>query len=204
MERTDVELLGAWQRGEKAAGEQLFSRHFKDIRTFFRNKVSDAHAQEDLIQETFLGCVKSAGSFRGESSFRTFLFTIARRTLYDFLRARGHTVDQTTLDHSSVADLLPGPSSLLVKRRDEQLLVHALRQIPINDQTVLELYYWQELSAREVGEVMALPEGTVRSRLARAKDALARVLARRELSPAELSSRIDNIEAWLRSIREEL
>jgi RNA polymerase sigma factor (sigma-70 family) len=204
MERDDRELLTAWRDGDKAAGEQLFKRHFESIRRFFRNKATDSSSQEELTQDTFLRCVKGVGNFRGESSFRTFLFAIARHAWLDHLRKRGHAVDEASLDHSSIADLAPGPASILVKKEQEKRLVHALRQISINDQMIIEMYRWEQMSANEIGEVMEMPEGTIRSRLGRIMKALAHILRGPELSDEELASSVEDIEGWLRSVRAQM
>jgi DNA-directed RNA polymerase specialized sigma24 family protein len=73
----DAELLQAWANGNKSAGEQLFERHFEAIARFFRNKLPADTQHEDLIQQTFLGCVEARDRFRGDASFRSFLFAIA-------------------------------------------------------------------------------------------------------------------------------
>ena len=84
--RADIELLEAWKEGDASAGRELFARHFDSVFRFFRNKVDGA--AEDLTQQTFMGCLRGRDKFRGESSFRTYLFTIARKRLYTFLRDR--------------------------------------------------------------------------------------------------------------------
>lgn len=203
-DKSDRELLTAWRDGDNAAGDELFKRHFHSIRVFFRNQVTDSGAQEDLTQDTFLRLQRSADNFRGDSSFRTFLFAVARYTLLDYLRKRGHAVDPATLDRSSIADLAPGPVSILVKKEQEKRLVVALRQLPINDQMIIEMYRWQELSAREIGEVMDMPEGTIRSRIGRSMKALARILQGPELSDEELAGSVEDIEGWLRSLRAQM
>ena len=75
-------------------------------------------------------------------------------------------------EHDSAADLAAGPSTLFGKRREERLLLEALRRIPLDSQVVLELYYWEEMSAAQTAAVLDLPEGTVRGRVKRAKDLL--------------------------------
>jgi len=66
----DVALLEARCRGDRAAGAELFERHYPSVARFFHNKVDEA-AQEDLIHETFLACLVGAARLRGQSRFRT-------------------------------------------------------------------------------------------------------------------------------------
>src|SRR5262245_60999657 len=80
----DLALLNRWRDGDRAAGEALFARHFDGLYRFFEHKTGgDA---DDLTQRTFLACVRSRDQFRGASSFRTYLFAIARHELYAHLR----------------------------------------------------------------------------------------------------------------------
>jgi RNA polymerase sigma-70 factor (ECF subfamily) len=200
MARTDRELLDAWRGGDAAAGSELFDRHFAELYRFFSNKVEDGI--DDLIQQTFLACVESRDRFRGGSSFRTYLFTIARHELYAHWRKRR---DRATVDlgEVSVQDLATSPSGVLVKHAEQKLLLRALRAIPLDLQIALELHYWEELSGPELAEVLEIPEGTVRSRLRRAREALEAKLT--ELAdatdPGTLTSSLSGLDKWAKSLR---
>ena len=74
----DLELLNAWRAGDAAAGRGLFQRYFPQLYRFFANKVDDP---DELVQQTFLAIVKARSQFEGRSSFRTYLFTVARHEL---------------------------------------------------------------------------------------------------------------------------
>ncbi|MEO7731753.1 MAG: sigma-70 family RNA polymerase sigma factor, partial [Kofleriaceae bacterium] len=84
IEPTDLQLVDAWRGGDGEAGQALFQRHFDSIYGFFETKC-EADADE-LVQSTFLACLRARDQFRKESSFRTYLFTIARHELYRVLR----------------------------------------------------------------------------------------------------------------------
>src|ERR1041385_8354720 len=86
----DFELLQAWSQGDRAAGSLLFERHFDALHRFFRNKAQDGVA--DLVQQTLLACVEGRSRFRGDASFRTYLFQTARFQLYAYYRARRRDV----------------------------------------------------------------------------------------------------------------
>ena len=197
--RADDELLAAWAGGDARAGSELFDRHFEALYRFFRNKAGDS--VEDLVQETFLACVRARASFRGDSTFRTWLFTIARHELYAFYRARTKAPDD--LGEKSVADLAPSPSRVLAGRREQDLLLAALRAIPLDLQVALELHYWEELSGPEMAAALEVPEGTVRSRLRRAREALEAKM--RDLSGdrdrALLDASLADLDRWAASLR---
>lgn len=200
---TDTELLEAWRAGNGRAGDRLFQRHFGSLRKFFLNKVP-ADDLDDLIQNTFMGCVKSVSEFRGESTFRTYLFQIARKRLIDYYRKKHRRADALDLDIISVADMDPSPSSIVARRQQEQLLLQALRRIPINYQIVLELYYWEKLSATELGQVLGLGESAVRGRIRLAREQLRKALESLARTPQELTSTIENLEQWAEGIREQI
>lgn len=194
--------MRAWTDGDQRAGNKLFTQYLGDIQAFFRNKVA-ARDEDDLIQETFLGCVKNAAGFRGDSSFRTYLFRIAYNTFVDYLRKKSRRPDALDLDEISVADIAPGPSTLQTKRHKQALLYAALRAIPANDQVVIELFYWQDITAGQIGEILGVPEPTVRSRLRRAISKLRKEIARQARTPAERDSMLGALDRWAAEIHEQ-
>ena len=197
MEDSDEAKFAAWRAGDARAGAELFERYYDAIARFFRNKV-DVDAP-DLIQKTFLGCLESRERVRGDSSFRTYLFAVAHNVLYKHFRGRS----RSPLDFgvTSVHDLRPSATALLARRGEEQALLQALRQIPLEHQVTLELYFWEKLGAREMAEIQGVPEGTIRTRLRRAKQLLEQALARVASSPAELHDTLANLDAWASSVR---
>jgi RNA polymerase sigma factor (sigma-70 family) len=179
--RTDLELLDAWRGGDIAAGDDLVSRHWASIASFFRAKVGDDGA--DLISQTFLACTESKDRIE---NVKAFLFTVARRRLADHLRKRTRT-PAVDFGVSSLVDLATGPVTAVARRERAALLREGLARIPLDDQIALELAYFEQMSMREIAGVLELEENTVRSRLARARDKLRAALA--ELaSPAEASA----------------
>ncbi|MEM6991827.1 MAG: sigma-70 family RNA polymerase sigma factor [Myxococcota bacterium] len=202
-EATDFELLQAWRDGDESAGRHLFSRYFDSVYRFFRNKVDDA--AEDLTQQTFMGLVQGRDRFRGESSFRTYIFMIARKRLYSFLRKAQRGTDPLNAEQHSVADLgLMSPSRVVASRQEQKLLLRALRTLPIEMQVALELFYWEELTVTEIGEVLETPIGTVKSRLQRARARLDTAIERLADSEALLQSTMDNFERWAKDLQAQL
>jgi RNA polymerase sigma-70 factor (ECF subfamily) len=160
---SDTELLTRWRQGDGRAGGQLARRHFVAIRTYFVTKVPVAH--EDLVQETFTRMVGSKDRFRGDSSFKVYLFGFARLVLLEHFRARQRDQRIEPMD-TSVIDLDgTGVSTWLVEREHHRLLLDALRHLELREQELLELYYGKDMSAREIAEHHGVPEPTVRSRV---------------------------------------
>jgi RNA polymerase sigma-70 factor (ECF subfamily) len=167
---TDLALFERWRSGDKQAGEDLFTRHFADIYRFFEYKVGDA--ADELVQQTFTACVASRDSFRGQSTFRTYLFAIARNQLYSHLRrtSKRPEIDFTT---TSLAEIATSAATRLGRVQQIEQLRTALGDLPAEDQLLLELRYWHELDAAALGEVFGADPGTIRVRLLRARRVLA-------------------------------
>ena len=195
---TDEELLGAWRGGDQEAGEQLFARHFDDIYRFFSRKVSSDVA--DLVQRTFLKCVESRETYRGDASIRTYLFAIARNELYQFFRERKR---RETLDFSvsSLAELGESPSTRLARQGDKGLLLAALERIPLELQIVVELHYWEDMTGPQIAHVLEIPEGTVRSRLRRALERLREAIDTISRRSIDRWATPEALEQWAQAIR---
>lgn len=197
----DFQLLTAWRGGDTEAGQELFARHFDALFRFFRNKVGDNDAA-DLVQTTFLACVERRDGFRAESTVRTFLFAVARRRLYSHLESRERAGRRFDAGVTSVADLGATPSQLVDRKRSYSVLLAALRVLPVETQTLLELHYWEKLSGPQLAVVFEVAEGTIRTRLRRAKQLLAEAIDRLRQGPP-MATAEENLEAWASEVREE-
>lgn len=166
------DLLRDWAAGDCQAGQALFAKIFPLLVRFFRNKLSALEC-EDLVQKTMMALVEKHDRFRGESSFRTFVLGMARIELLRYLRARHRReARETNFEEVSVADLDPSPSEVTAHHERQRLLLDAFRRIPIELQLVLELHYWEDMTAVEIAQVIGTPVGTAKSRLRRAKERL--------------------------------
>jgi RNA polymerase sigma factor (sigma-70 family) len=195
---TDSELFDAWLRGDSRAAAELFERHFDAIDRFFRNKVVEGY--DDLVQQTFAALLESRDRFRGEASFRTYLFAIANNILRVHFRTRKRDQDRLEWAEVSAMDLAPGPSTLFRAQREQQLLLDALRRIPLDYQVVLELYYWEELPASAIAEVVGIVENTVRSRIRKGRQLLEKKLKTLASSHEEFERTCRDLDRWARSI----
>mgnify|MGYP001366031676 CR=1 FL=1 len=194
--KTDLELLAAWRDDDASAGGELFRRYFDPLFRFFVNKVPDD--AEDLIQNTLMACVRYGDKVGQASSFRAYLFTMARNELYRFLRSK-KPHGEIDFGVSSLVDLAPSPSTVLGSAERERQLLGALRSLPVDAQLILELHYWEDLSTAELAEILEMPQGTAKSRIRRAKQLLQTAL-RRGTDPTET----DALERWVRSMRDKV
>jgi RNA polymerase sigma-70 factor, ECF subfamily len=166
----DLVLLDRWCAGNKSAGQQLVDRHFESVYRFFVNRCEGE--ADDLVQETFAQCTKSRDTFRRKSSFRTYLFAIAWNVLRAHWRGRAPSAD--AIEEVSIASL----STTIGTRLDRARRIHrAMAELPLDQQTLLHCYYWEDCTREELAVVLDVEPATIGSRLFRARKALQEHLA---------------------------
>jgi RNA polymerase sigma-70 factor (ECF subfamily) len=195
----DAELLRRWREGDGDSGNALFERHFRAVFRFFRAKLDESVA-EDLAQQTFLAMVAGRDRVGEEQGFRPYLFGIARKTLLMHLRTRMRAAPTVDLGASAIADLQVSAATRIAVASEQELLARALRRLPLDFQIAVELYYWEGLSTVAIAEVLEVPEGTVRSRLTRARSQLAEHIAAIAETPELARSTLEGLDAWVASL----
>lgn len=195
----DPDLLEAWRDGNAEAGSELLRRYFQPLYEFFSSKLD--HGVEDLIQRTLLACIESRDRVRDAPNFRAFVYGVARHELYGHFRLNRR---DSTEELPSVAALVASPSELIDHRVELRLLSKAMRQLPLDHQITLELFYWEDMSGSEIAAVLGAPEGTIRTRLRRARQLLSERISALASSPAEVTSTLGNLSTWARKLRHRL
>jgi RNA polymerase sigma-70 factor (ECF subfamily) len=171
----DLEQLERWRGGDAAAGEALFARYFDSLCGFFATKCrGDA---DELVQKTLLACVRAKEQFRAQSTFRTYVFTLARHELYRHLRLQRRDDDRLDFSITSVAELITTPATRLARDAERRRMIEILRSLPVEQQTLLELHYWEDMDSVALAEVFETTPGAIRVRLTRARQALRALLA---------------------------
>ncbi len=193
---TDLELVQRWRDGDASAAEQLTARYYPSVLRFFELKLP--RAADDLTQQAFLACIEGQRRYRGTGTFKAYLFGIARNLLLERVRKTEGKLQR--FDEDDEAPDVTGLSTLIARRQEQQLVLQALVAVPAEALTEIQLYYWEGLGAREIGEILGLPPSTVTTHLARARAKLKREL---ELltEPGSLRQRVlADIEALVRSV----
>lgn len=170
VDEDDGALLEAWRRGDKAAGEELFRRHFEAVRRFFAKNLrasgrgADA---EDLTQRSFEACV--TGRDRVQGDFRGYLFGVARRQLFGELKHRSVRGDTVTPSHAGIRDVHTSPSGAVARIDEQKIFRVALEGLPPEFRGVIERFYWEEQPITTIAQQLGVAPGTVKSRLFRGK-----------------------------------
>jgi RNA polymerase sigma factor (sigma-70 family) len=193
---TDEVVFARWRDGDQAAGRELFTRYFRPLYRFFANKCDEP---DEMAQATFLALVKARDQFAGRASVRTYVYTIARNELYRHLRQLQRT-RQFDPEVSSIADLITTAGAKLARGEDHRRLCAALRTLPVEQQTILEMHYWDDFDATALAEVFETNPAAIRNRLYRARTALREAMIAADAAPAQALASVDDLDAWARTI----
>jgi RNA polymerase sigma-70 factor (ECF subfamily) len=166
------ELIQRLQRAEAAAVAEVYDAHHGAVRAFAKRLLGDAATAEDLVHEVFVSLPKASRNFRGDSSLRTFLISIAVNHARHHVRAaqrRRRAISAFgELPHSEVSD----PEHEARRKELALLLTQALDTLPIDQRVAFVLCEVEERTAREAAEIVGAPEATLRTRLFHAKKKL--------------------------------
>ncbi len=202
---SDAELLQRWREGERKAGATLFERYYTQVERFFVNKVLDASTEiRDLVQETFTALVQNRDRIEDAGKVHSYVLSVAYKVFQNHLRKKyRNSIYREIEDFNEIAicDLASGPSSLLCQRQEQRLLLEGLRRIPVPDQTLLELFYWEGVNTAEIALTLGIPRGTVKSRLRSARNKLERAISTIAESAEVLKSTLSDLDAWAQRCR---
>jgi len=173
--RDDAALLRRIGEGDEDAMAAFYREHGRVVLAQVLLVTGERVLAEEILQDTMLAVWRAAGSFRGESSARSWVIAIARRQTRDRLRSRRLRV----VDDAFLADQPgsgPGPEVTALDRAELAEVTAAIRELPAPHREVLGLAFGSGLSLPEVAGVLEIPLGTVKSRLTAARTALSRIL----------------------------
>lgn len=159
-ERTDLDLIARWKAGDQRAATLLVDRHAAALARF-ASSVGAKGDVEEVVQDTFVRAFASIDSFRGESSLRTWLFTIARRLLLDRRRSerrRGEQVEVQENDVSTDYDAL----DTVVAEETQARLRSAMERLSPTQREVFSLRVGEGLSYKEIADAVGTTEGAAR------------------------------------------
>ena len=166
------------KRGDADAFEALMTPEEGRVWALCLRMLGNAEEARDAAQETMIRAWRALPSFRGEARFGTWVYRIAVRTCLDRMRKREETVPLETLQESGFEpmDPAPEPEGRVLQAEKSKVLRQALDRLPEEMRTALVLTSMDGQSYEEAAEVLEVPVGTVRSRIARAKLKLQKIL----------------------------
>lgn len=179
----EMAVIRRAQRGDTKAFEALLSAYEKPVYNLCLRMTGNAEDAADLTQEAFLKIWRGLENYKFESSFSTWVYRLTTNVSIDFLRGkkRRQTVSITVEEEDGVAELeVPDPAPLpeeqLLLREKKAQIASAMNQLDEEARLILTLRILEDLSYEEIARVTGLKDGTVKSRLARARLKLKKIL----------------------------
>ena len=178
----DQQLVERAQRGDKKAFELLVVKYQRKLARLLSRFVRDASEVEDVTQEAFIKAYRALPSFRGDSAFYTWLYRIGINTAKNYLVSLGRRAPTVTgVDSEEAEGIEEGdqlrdlntPENQMMTRQLAETVNHALQELPEELRTAITLREIDGMSYEEIAQIMNCPIGTVRSRIVRAREAIA-------------------------------
>ena len=178
----DSLLIESAKAGDADAYGKIVRRFHSDVRAFLKSRLLDESTAEDLAQEVFIGGFKSIRNFKGGSSLRSWLLSIARNKLIDFLRSETRkkqlqTELQRTVENQGLSRLENQNDSDFFEIVDS--LKQCLKSLKPNAQELVGKFYYDECSAVQIGNDTGQKPSSVRMHLLRIRRALAKCIRKR-------------------------
>jgi len=170
-ERSDEQLMLAYQQGDTRAFETLLTRHEKGVYGFALRMLGDSMLAEEVAQESFLRVIQSASRYRAKTSFRHYLYRIARNLCIDLLRKRPREPRTPDLDAGSpgtpegIPNGNPGPESNLAAAQLRSAIHRALATLPEDQREAFLLKEVKGMKLQDVAAITGANLNTVKSRL---------------------------------------
>jgi len=178
----DQQLVERAQRGDKQAFEMLVAKYQRKLWRLLSRFIRDPAEVEDVAQESFIKAYRALPSFRGDSAFYTWLYRIGINTAKNYLVAMGRRAPTTTEFDSEEAESFEDgdqlrdintPESVLMSKEIATTVNETMAELPEELRTAITLREIEGLSYEEIAGIMNCPIGTVRSRIFRAREAIA-------------------------------
>lgn len=175
-EYSDESLIELYKNKDPRGLEVLYERYVKKVYRLALSRLNSQTDAEDITSQVFLKLCKSLMTFRGDSKFSTWIYTITSNTIIDYVRKRKQSVsldqDVGLNDGESiqrdVEDSSPGPEAQVLDNELNRRIVEAVSKLPETQRTVVELRYFLDSSYQEIADYLNIELGTVKSRLNRA------------------------------------
>jgi RNA polymerase sigma-70 factor, ECF subfamily len=181
----EAEWIRAAQAGDRSAFSRLIERYWDRLYRWLYRMTRDRHLAEDLTQETFLKALNAVQSFRAGSNFRAWVFKIGHNNFVNQKRADRRTRHQLSED---LAEPDTGAAEMAIENREAlETVARAVAELPADFRIALTLRVEEELSFREMAQILNTTEETARWRVFKARQKLLRILAPELLPPGAIT-----------------
>jgi RNA polymerase sigma-70 factor, ECF subfamily len=178
----DRQLVARAQRGDKQAFELLVEKYQRKLARLLSRFIRDPAEVEDVTQEAFIKAYRALPAFRGDSAFYTWLYRIGINTAKNYLMAMGRRAPTSTEVEADEAEGfeegeqlrdINTPESMLLSNEIAQTVNATIESLPEELRTAIQMREIEGMSYEDIAKAMDCPIGTVRSRIFRAREAIA-------------------------------
>lgn len=174
----DQQSIDSVLSGDTRAFEVLIDRYKHMVFTLALKMVGNREDAEEVSQDVFLKAFTALKSFKGEAKFSTWLYKIAYYRSLDYLKKNKRKLQTSAIEISEQYNVaaLAGTMDELESSERKQMIKEALEQLPPDDNVIITLYYFEELSLKEIAKVMNLTPNNIKVKLFRSRSRLAEIL----------------------------
>lgn len=184
---TDQELIEQTLAGNTICYETLFERYRRQLYGAIVSRCGDEQEAGDIIQETYVKAYFNLPRFNSAYTFGQWVYTIARNLFIDYARRKRTAGSTVSIDCTATGEMInpacdmPNPEERIISNQRSRLLDNLLEELPPHYRTMIELRFIKEYSYEEIAEQLAMPIGTVKTQIHRAREKLCRLITARQL-----------------------
>ncbi len=164
--KTDEELIELISFNEEEAIIELLKRYEKSLFLFIRRFSFSNDESADILQNIFIKIWKGSGKFDNKrAGAKTFIWTIARNTIYDALRKKRLFIENEYDNDEMLENVTDSTNifSSILKKEEEENVKKLIKELNANEQTIFSLYYGEDMTFKEIGEILGKSVNTVKS-----------------------------------------
>lgn len=171
--------------------EQFVRTHGEELLRLSYTYVKNNEMAEDIVQDVLLKAYEQHDKFRGDASYRTYLYRMTINRSYDYLRSWSYKNTILTNKIHEIFQVTKSTEQQVFEQNDNRLLGHAVLDLPVKYREIIILFYYKELKVNEIAELLSISDNTVKTRLKRGREKLRNKLEGGEWD-AEFSSETSN------------
>ena len=181
----ESEIVEKMQQGDTKAFDWLFAK-YKDKAFRMAYLISGSYADsDDIVQETFVTCYLNRKQLKDAAFFQKWLFQILTRIAWRYCKRRGREQPVEEVFDEAKPDGAPAVIDEVIRQEEKKILYRAVRGLEMKQRTVVVLYYFNQLTTKEIAAILGCMEGTVKSRLYTARKNLLKALSGMEQEEEE-------------------
>lgn len=175
------EVLAGYTDSDLQAFTELYLRYRGPIRRYLTSRTKDASTADDLTAQVFLKVLNNAGSFRGEGTYRAWLFQIARNTLANWSKDKSR-FQIPVQDLPDPPDDTASPTIVALAQEERDLIWDTVDELPAAQREVVRLRYWKDLTIEEIARATGRTTGAIRVLLHRSRRSMASRLSAKDVT----------------------